>query len=295
MDAESNVTSARRLPRLAFISNYQGQSDYRVLDGEMRGDRIRVRYGTEASEEQYATYRTPAGHAECRVLAGTVVCGNDLQRPVALEVLAAVREAHAAHRAQLVALGLDVSLVAMGIERAVWSTDAGWARLPDDAAAVSCGRGDAREFKPRPCPSEGRGVLIASCSDVEIYARRRVTPVAFEASVSPFGELSVAETPLTALPFGPRNDSTWDPFREPWPGSTSVYFDTFVFVALPSGEAYEYRREFDHSLGQGLRWEEPEQLGWSVEALREQHPEAADVIDEICGAPAPRVRAMGMG
>lgn len=295
MDAESKVTSAPRLPRLAFISNYQGQSDYQVLDGEMQGDRIRLRYGTEASEEQYAAYRTPAGQAESRVLAGTVVCANDLRRPVALEVLAAVRAKHAEYRALLVSLGLDASRVATSIDRAVWSPDAGWSRLPDDGAAASCAPGDEQGFRPRPLPPEGPGVLIASCSDVEIYARRRVTPVVFEASVSPFGELSVAETPLTQLPFGPRNSTAWDPFREPWPGSTSVYFDTFVFVALPSGEAYEYRRQFDHSLGRGLRWEEPEHLGWSADSIREQHPEAAAVIDEICGEPAQPARVMGMG
>ncbi|XAI97181.1 hypothetical protein [Dolichospermum phage Dfl-JY45] len=295
MDAESKVTSAPGLPRLAFISNYQGQSDYNVLDGEMRGDRIRLRYGTEASEEQYAAYRSPAGHAEACVLAGTVVCANDLQRPVAPDVLAAVRAKHAEHRAQLVSLGIDPSNVATRIDRAVWSRDAGWTRLVDDDAVASATASDEQGFRPRPCPPAGRGVLVASCSDVEIYARRRVTPAVFEATVSPYGDLNVAESPLTQLPFGPRNSTAWDPFREPWPGSTSVYFDTFVFVALPSAEAYAYRREFDHSVGQGLRWDEPEQLGWSVDALREQYPEASDVIDEICGAPAPQARAMGMG
>jgi hypothetical protein len=295
MDAESKATSAPGLPRLAFISNYQGHSDYRVLDGEMSGQRVRLHANTAAAEAKYAGARTAAAQAEFHALAGTVVHANDPTRPVALDVLQAVRALHAEHRADLVALGLDVSATPSRIDRAYWSRDAGWARVPDDDAAASCVRGDAQGVIARPCPPEGRGVLIASCSDVEIYARRRVTPVAFEASVSAFGELTVARTPLTALPFGPRNDRSWDPFREPWPGSTSVYYDTFVFVALPSGEACEYRREFDHSLGQGLRWDEPEQLGWSVDALREQCPEASDVIDEICGAPAPQARAMGMG
>lgn len=295
MDAESKETSARRSPRLAFISNYQGQSDYTVLDGEMRGDRIRLRYGTEASEQQYVAYRSPEGHAEACALAGTVVCANDLQRPVALEVLAAVRAMHAEHRAQLVALGINASDVATRIDRAVWSPDAGWTRLVDDVAGTPWTGSDERGFTPRPCPPAGQGVLVAACSDVEIFARRRVAPAVFEATVSPFGELSVAPAPLTHLPFGPRHYSTWDPFREPWPGSTSVYFDTFTYVALPSAEAFAYRREFDHSLGQGLRWEVPEQLVWSVDSLREQYPEASGVIDEICGARMPSVGAMGMG
>lgn len=294
MDAESNIASAPQLPRLAFISDYQGRADYRVLDGEMKGVRIGLRYGTEAAQTQYAAYRTPSGNEECRVLAGTVVCCGDPRRPVTLDVLAAARAKHAQRRAQLGEVGVDAECLAARIDRAVWSPDAGWTRLVD-ADVMAATASDEQGFIPRPCPPAGRGVLIASCSDVEIYARRRVTPAVFEATVSPSGDLSVAESPLTPLPFGSRSSTAWDPFREPWPGSTSVYFDTFVFVALPSAEAFAYRREFDHSLGRGLRWEEPEQLGWSVDVLRDQYPEAMELIDEICGTPARQSRAMGMG
>lgn len=119
------------LPRLRFISAYQGEIDYVVMDGSMAGERIHVRELTAAAEEEFEIFRTAVGHAERLASAGCVVRASNPRVAVPDEVLAVAQQGLAERRAALVAAGVGVGVgrLVETLSAAVWVPGLGYERV----------------------------------------------------------------------------------------------------------------------------------------------------------------------
>lgn len=126
---QSNAAPPAPDVRLAFISGYQGETDYAVTTGPSAGIRIHVRYLTaEAYTRMFGEYRTPAGLRDYQQSAGCVV-GPDPRVPVPADVLAAVRRQHTRYLDALASMGLPSIDVSPTITACRWSPDTGYHRV----------------------------------------------------------------------------------------------------------------------------------------------------------------------
>jgi hypothetical protein len=293
MDAESKVTSAPRLPRLAFISNYQGQSDYQVLDGEMQGiasvcatvQRLR-RSSTPPIEHPQGRLRAACSQApSCVRMTCGVLWRWRCSRQFGQSTQSIARcwyRSGSTHRvwprASIERSGRPMRVGAayrtMALQRLV-------------RPATSRGSGRDR-FRPKGQARSDRLVqrcrdLCATTGDAGGVRGQRVAVRRAERGRNATDPAAVRPAQLHSV--GSLSGAV--------AGSTSVYFDTFVFVALPSGEAYEYRRQFDHSLGRGLRWEEPEH--WAGARIRSASSTRKRQLSSTKSVASPRSRPASWG
>jgi hypothetical protein len=134
-DVHLKAMESQMATRLAFVSTYQGATDYRVSGASsIAGRRIRV-FSLTSDAYVKASQQTPAEHhAELEQLAGCVV-GPDCSLPVPLCVLDAARKRHAQHRDALATLGIDTSNVSETLSACRWTPGQGYIRVPDRACA----------------------------------------------------------------------------------------------------------------------------------------------------------------
>jgi hypothetical protein len=117
--------------RIAFVSDYQGESDYMVVGGPMDRERISVRYLTAEAEAEFAEYRTPQWQVERVASAGCVIRSPSSREPVTPDVLQAVRDRHAENVASIKSLGWTTEHLAAEVDSAIWTPESGYVRLAD--------------------------------------------------------------------------------------------------------------------------------------------------------------------